>query len=257
MTNLEKYKADIEKLVIEGNMLLLALSYGNIPDEDKKQLKKAKDENQKIIDKIPSFDDEYQTWYSEALVLLKQILPDRVDDFKRLFEKPKTMRKYINSQNCVIEDVLQEYGNSSAAIPLLQQQIAIIKSCEKRFESSLFDIQQLLQADLFDSEIDIAGELNKKGFVRGAGAIAGVVLEGHLAQICKKHNLKIGTKNPMINYFNDLLKNENIIGIPVFRHIQLLGDLRNKCDHNKSEEPTKEEIKKLIEGVNEIIKTVF
>lgn len=39
--------------------------------------------------------------------------------------------------------------------------------------------------------------------------------------------------------------------------IGFLGDLRNLCDHKKSKEPTKDEIFKLIEGANEIIKTVF
>ncbi len=47
---------------------------------------------------------------------------------------------------------------------IFDSQIGILKSCEKRFESSLFDIKQLLQADIFDSELEAAQELNKKGF---------------------------------------------------------------------------------------------
>lgn len=65
--------------------------------------------------------------------------------------------------------------------------------------------------DFFDSELDAARELNKKGFVRGAGAIAGVVLEGNLAQICDINKITIRKKHPTINDFNQLLKDNNII----------------------------------------------
>jgi hypothetical protein len=99
--------------------------------------------------------------------------------------------------------------------------------------------------------------LNKKGFTRGAGAMAGVILEAHFSEICHKHNLKMTKKHPTINDYNDLLKNENIIAIDIFRHIQLLGDLRNKCDHKKDTDPTKQEIDDLISGTEKIIKTVF
>ena len=44
-------------------------------------------------------------------------------------------------------------------IPQFDQQLAILGAVRARFESSLFDIRQLVQADLFDSELDAAGEL--------------------------------------------------------------------------------------------------
>ena len=65
----------------------------------------------------------------------------------------------------------------------MQQQTEIVRAAKARFESSLFDIKATAQADLFDSEIDASAELNKNGFARGAGAIAGVVLEGHLGPV--------------------------------------------------------------------------
>src|ERR1700722_14199559 len=61
-------------------------------------------------------------------------------------------------------------------------------------------------ADLFDSELDAAAELSKSGFTRAAGALAGVVLEKHLAQVCDRHAIKISRKNPGISDFNGALK---------------------------------------------------
>ncbi len=136
-------------------------------------------------------------------------------------------------------------------------QLAILKAVEARFESSLFDIKQLVQADLFDSELAAATELAKKGFLRGAGAIAGVVLEKHLAQVVDNHASKTRKKNPSISDFNDLLKNVGVLDVPTWRQIQRLGDIRNLCDHNKEREPTIDEVNELVAGVDKITKTLF
>lgn len=120
----------------------------------------------------------------------------------------------------------------------------------------MFDIKQLVQADLFDSELEAAKELNKKGFIRGAGAVAGVVLENHLSQICENHKIKV-IKKPRINDLNQLLKDNNVIEIHDWRFIQHLADLRNLCDHSKKREPKKEEVEDLINGTEKITKTIF
>ena len=145
----------------------------------------------------------------------------------------------------------------SAAVSKFQQQIAILKSISNRFESSLFDITQLLQADLFDTELKGAEELLKKGFFRAAGIIAGVLLEKHLFQVLSNHNINIAKKQPGINDFNDLLKNNDIIDVPLWRQIQRFGDIRNLCGHNKDREPTKEEVMELINGVDKCLKTIY
>ena len=275
ITNLEKYKKDLTELIANGNSLLLVMKLENdttFRDLFVQKLHNAPkmlNDEKKVTGgstKIPSFVDDYQTWYSESLVLLKQLLPDRVSDFTRLYEKPKIARKEIVYGNYVIEDALQgliiKRGGKTilgpdAAITGFTQQINIIKAINKRFESSLFDIKQLVQADLFDSELEAAKELNKKGFLRGAGAIAGVVLEKHLLQVCDNHGVKITTKNPSISDYNDKLKEAGTYETSSWRKIQLLGDLRNLCDHKKKKEPKTEDVDDLIEGVERIIKTIF
>ncbi len=83
---------------------------------------------------IPSFYNEYQSWYSEAMTVVKQLLPDRFDDFVNHYKKPK-VRKNINFESYRIEDFLQRVEtrtvNSSIAIPHFEQQLAILKSAEK------------------------------------------------------------------------------------------------------------------------------
>ncbi len=268
MKNIEKYKDDLKLLIDKGDKLNISINYECYPDRIKEQIKEAFKEENKVNDfikKIFPFNKEYQMWYSESLVLIKQILPDRLNDFVRLYEKPKT-RKSIEYGNYVMEDYLQSLTvrnghdkkvGPEAAISQFEQQLNILKSIERRFESTLFDIRQLVQADLFDNELEAAKELNKNKFARGAGAIAGVILEKHLGQVLTNHNLKSTKKNSSISDFNDILKTANVYDTPTWRKIQHLGDIRNLCDHNKTREPKQEEVEELIIGVDAIIKTVY
>ena len=269
ITNLQKYKDDLDKLVTLGDQLFNSLQYECLKEEFELELKKHLKTKKKIDDfrkTLVNFGEKYQSWYSESYAVIKLLLPDRISDFVKYYEKPKG-RKKIEYGNYVIEDCLQRLTVTSgfsekvvgpeAAIPQFQQQLNILKSVQKRFESSLFDIKQLVQADLFDSELDAAKELNKKGFVRGAGAIAGVVLEKHLAQVCDNHKIKVVKKNPTINDFNKNLKDADVIEVKDWRFIQRLADLRNLCDHNKKTEPTKVDIEELVNGTEKVSKTIF
>lgn len=136
-------------------------------------------------------------------------------------------------------------------------QYTILKSAEKRFESALFDMQEIVQADLFDSELEAARELTKNGFFRAGGAVASVVLEKHLGHVCKNHAIKSRKAHPSIADYYESLKKAEIIDMPMWRFIQHLGDIRNMCDHGKDREPTKEDVLELIEGVEKVIKTVL
>jgi hypothetical protein len=149
------------------------------------------------------------------------------------------------------------FDDFGIAVRRFRTQLSILKAVGSRFDSSLFDIRQLVQADLFDSELEAATELVRHGFVRPAGALAGVVLEKHLAQVLVNHKLATQKKNPTISDFNDKLKSGGVIDVPTWRGIQRLGDLRNLCDHNKDREPTKEEVTELIDGIDKITKTLF
>ncbi len=223
-TNLDRYKNDLDKLISKGNKLHIAMQMECFPKEIKKQIKEQYGEKaDKILSDIPSFKEKYQAWYSEAQVLIKQLLPDRLPDFIRYYEKPKG-RKDVSFESYRIEDYLQglyitristqeKLVEPEAAIPHFRQQLAILDSVKARFESSLFDIRQLVQADLFDSELEAAKELSKHKFTRAAGALAGVVLERHLGQVCENHGLKITKKNPGIADLNNALKESDVIDI--------------------------------------------
>jgi hypothetical protein len=285
-TNMERFKRDLGSLIDRGADIEASLVYEADPQPYADGLKERAIRNpaiakslgansgdpkdldakiRKYLDSLPSFSEAYQRWYSEAIVVIKQILPDRLSDFVRHYEKPKP-RKEITNESYRIEDFLQglsvSFGTEirvarTAAIPHFQQQRAILKACSGRFESSLFEIRQLVQADLLDSELDAAKELSEHRFTRAAGAVVGVVLEKHLAQVCDNHSVKITKAKPTINNLNEALKTADVIDVPTWRFIQHLTDIRNLCDHNKDKEPNQEQVDEMIAGVAKISKSVF
>ncbi len=263
--NISKYKKDVERLDAEGLKLEYSFLHMHNKNNFTKEINAAfgADDAKEIIKNLPKFNEKYEAWYGEALALIRQLMPDRKEDFVRLYEKPKA-RKNLNHDNYTIQDAIHGIQNIYEdgvkpvhAINLLRQQINILKACSARFESSLFDIKQLVQADLLDSELDAARELHKNKFLRAAGAVAGVVLEKHLVQVIENHNLKLVKKNPSISDYNEILKANSVIEIPQWRHIGLMADIRNLCDHNKQKEPTSDQVMDLIDGVNKITKTIY
>jgi hypothetical protein len=274
MANLQKYGDDLKKLIAQSELLLFSLAsecgVDIVVDNGVKKEKIPKEKLKEYFkqEKSIDFGNEYERWYSEALEVIRQILPSRYEDFKSLYKDEKRKSKDIDYLTYTMSDYMiglrttKGYEqtvvvDTKAAMPKFQQQVKILKSAERKFESSLFEIKQLLQADLFDSELDTARELSKNGYLRAAGAVAGVVLEKHLEQISISHNIKIKAKNPSISDYNDTLKEAQVIDVPTWRFIQHLGDLRNLCDHKKQREPKPEEIEDLISGVDKVSKTVF
>lgn len=254
-STLDKFRQDLEKLIRIGRDLL----------SDFIGYEKEKD---KPIQGSEKFNSGYQKWYSESYEVIRQILPNRLGEFETLYKGDK--RKKIDSATYTIQDWLlgirspinevtreKWFEDFNATVMRFQNQLHILESARSRFESTLFDIQQIVRADLFDSELDSARDLLKNKFLRAAGAVAGVVLEKHLEQVCINHKVPITKKDPNISYYNDSLKKETVADIPTWRFIQRLGDLRNLCDHNKKREPTKEEVNDLIEGTDKITKTLF
>ncbi len=270
-SNWERYKKDFERLQRDAALIEQSFAYYCYGKEYEAAVLKSCKGNKKAakvcLDALPEFKKSYQSWYSECLTLIKQLLPDRLADFIRLYEKPKG-RKVIGFENYRIEDALQGLrvtrhydgevvADSKSAMPHLTQQVAILDSVKGRFESSLYDIRQLVQADLLDSELDAARELLKHKFMRAAGAVAGVVLEKQLLEVCLNHNIKSSKKHPTIADLNDALKHSDVIETPQWRFHQHLADIRNLCDHNKQKEPTADQVSALIEGVSKVAKTVF
>ena len=250
----EAIRKELHSLLKQGVSFL-------VPGENKGKPKK----QGKGIQKVSAF--EYQPWYTKALAVVRQLIPDRLKEFEDLYKLEK--RKEINDNTYTISDYLlgltvtlgthgrQVVSPETVFLSKFHQQLAILKSGYARLDSILSDITAVLKADLFDNEIDAARSLLTAKHLRAAGTVAGVVLENHLSTVCDNHQITIRKKNPTIADYNDSLKNKGILDVPTWRWIQRLGDIRNLCCHAKDRDATTEEVEELIDGVEKAAKTLF
>jgi hypothetical protein len=213
------------------------------------------------------FGTKYQAWYSRAIKIVESLAPDRLQEFSSYYLiDPK--RKVTDAGNYVIQDYVKAIGartdhydnalwdcNNLIQIRVMNQ-MQILASLKSRIDSVLQDVTGHLFAELQDKELEASSQLLKIS-PRAAGALAGVVLERHLQRTAINHQIKIKKKTPTISDLNDPLKEKGVYGVPAWRKIQLMADLRNLCSHQKESEPTKEQVSELIDGVNSIIKSVF
>ena len=205
----------------------------------------------------------YQNWYSRAYKVVEYLAPERLEEFTSYY-LIDTKRKSFDHTTYTIQDYIRgimpsepaKWNPNHAVFIRLTNQVQILKSLSSRLDSVLEDITGHLFADLQDSELIAAGQL-KKVSLRAAGALAGVVLERHLQRAVQNHNISIRKKSPTISDLNDPLKGKGVYGIPTWRKIHFLADIRNLCVHEKGKDPTADEVDDLISGVNSVIKSVF
>lgn len=205
-----------------------------------------------------SFRNRYQKWYTNSIIVLNAFLPERKNEFIELYS-PDPKRKKLTGLTYKISDAISGLSNSFASpidsISQVQRQIDIVKSLKDIIDSKIGDIKQIIENDVFENELDSARYLLFKGFNRSAGAICGVLLEKHLKSMVSSRGLIISKRDPSINDLNAELYKNGVIDSTQNKYLLFLGDLRNKCDHDKELEPTKDEITDFINGTNKVIKT--
>ena len=243
----EKIKVEIANLIKGGEKIL------------SNELKHRED--RKSDSPLPSIPNEYQVWYTLTLPIVKQLAPERYEEF--LLQYQGAPRKEINALTYTISDYLLGLNNEELFdgfqifFAKLYRQVSILKSAEARIDYRLGDIKGIIEAELFDDELEAATELLLKSFLRPAGVLAGVTLERYLRSMVLNHGLKLEKKDPGIADYNDTLKKEGVLELLDWRFIQRLADIRNLCGHDKGREPRKEEVKELIEGVDKVIKSIY
>jgi len=207
-----------------------------------------------------SFIQDYQRWYTAALPVVDQVLPDRAVEFRELYEgrkdAPGRITVYIRTRDD--RDAARYRSERYAAFDRsIRQQVYMLQGAADRLDSHLADIRGVVEAEVFDSELHRAAELTKKGHLRPAGVVAGVVLESHLKEVCRIRGLTIRKKKPTINDLNETLRDAGAYDTPSWRRVQHLGDIRNICSHDDERDPTRQEVDDLVTGVQWAVKTLF
>lgn len=115
----------------------------------------------------------------------------------------------------------------------------------------LTSLKNLVQAEVFDSELEQAQELLSSGYKLAAAVIAGVVLETTLRDLCLQNGLSLGKLDKMnaelakIGAYNKLQQ----------KRITALADIRNSAAHGKPEEFSGDDVTMMIRDIEQFLIT--
>lgn len=199
----------------------------------------------------------YQKYYATSKELVEEYIPSKLSEFKQCYSFPTFKNKYSGGVLEYIElKSIPYYCNKKRYlynfIDAFEIQRSIVLSIPDVIVVADLNLRKRISSEFIQSELDESELLFENEFYRASGAIAGVALERHLKFLCDKNEIIYSSKDS-ISKINDKLKDNKIFGIDQWRHIQHLGDLRNKCDHPDEEPVTENNVRKLIDGVNELI----
>jgi hypothetical protein len=109
----------------------------------------------------------------------------------------------------------------------------------------------LIQAEVFDCELEQAKELLKANYYLAAAVIAGVVLETSLRDMCNREGIDIGKLDKM----NSDLAKAGIYTKLHQKRITAIADIRNSAAHGKLDEFSSQDVELMIRDVEQFLIT--
>ncbi len=113
----------------------------------------------------------------------------------------------------------------------------------------LTSLKNLIQADVFDSELEQAKELLTNGYKVAAAVIGGVVLETTLRDLCTRE----GLPHSKLDKMNADLAKAGIYNKLQQKRITALADIRNSAAHGKPEEFSDQDVTNMIRDIEQFL----
>lgn len=217
-----------------------------------------------IINDPPSIRREYQKWYSQVQQLIIRHLPNRSNELENLYYTKPT--KHDSDADAWLYSGIRSYLRTTPDWDVeasfrrrfeadIEQQRGLLLAIPEVLQLQALTISALVTADLVEGELNEASLLLEHGFVRAAGAVAGVALEAHLKLLHDQANLTYTNKDTIIPLATRLRK-ADFITLGDEKKCIAMSETRNNCDHKNKSDPTTEEVRELIEDVKKFVKRV-
>lgn len=115
----------------------------------------------------------------------------------------------------------------------------------------LTSIKRLVQAELFDSELDQARELLRSGYKGPAAVVAGIVLETAIRDLCNQHEIA----NAKLDKMNSELAKAGVYTKLQQKKITALADIRNSAAHGDWQSFSDSEVSDMMRDVENFLTT--
>jgi hypothetical protein len=158
--------------------------------------------------------------------------------------------QYVKAIEEVAKDHLLATGSSVRGVA------GVLTALRKAYASGyLATVSELIHADLISDFIEMAEYLLSEGYKDPAAVIIGSTLEEHLRQLCVKNGLPTtaGGKPKKADQLNADLKKASVYSNLDSKSITSWLDLRNKAAHGKYSEYTIEQVKLMIQGIQDFM----
>lgn len=132
----------------------------------------------------------------------------------------------------------------------LQRVKAIFLAAKEDYEGGYLNtVRNLVQAEVFGSELEQAGELLSAGYASAAAVIAGVVLETNVRNLCTDHDIEHGKLDKM----NADLTKAGVYNSIQQKRITAMAGIRNAAAHGDTEKFNAGDVKGMIDDVERFL----
>lgn len=119
-------------------------------------------------------------------------------------------------------------------------------------EGMIFNIRNIIRAELFDDFLSQAEYLLSEGFILPAASLAGAVLEDSLRKLCDKYQIEYPEKTK-INNLNSSLAKKEIYDKLTSKLIIAYADIRNNADHMWAEKVKNDDVQDMVNWIRRFI----
>lgn len=127
---------------------------------------------------------------------------------------------------------------------------AVFLAAKEDFEGGYLNtVRNLIQAEVYESELEQARELLDAGYSLAAAVIAGVVLETTVRNLCTEHGISHGKLDKM----NADLVKANVYNVLQQKRITAMAGIRNAAAHGDADKFNAGDVKGMIDDVERFI----
>lgn len=143
-------------------------------------------------------------------------------------------------------------------ITILKRLISVLRAALDDLNNGLLiPFKQLVQAEVFDSELDQAKHFLDASYITAAAVTAGVVLETAIRELCKNHGIELYLVDSNIpkklDVLNSALKKADVYSTLQQKRITALADIRNNAAHGNTDNFNKEDVTDMIRDIERFL----
>ena len=154
------------------------------------------------------------------------------------------------SQHLKAFEKAETFKTSDNNFSVIRRIMAVFLAAKEDFEGGYIkSIMLLVQAEVFEDELEQAAELLTAGYISAAAVISGTVLESRLRSLCLAQNIPVGKMDTM----NVGLTKVGVHNLNIQKKITALAAIRNSAAHGKSNEFTGADVQSMIDEVKRYV----